>query len=350
MQAAVFEGLEQISVQDVPDPKLPDEESVILKVHACAVCGSDIRIFHHGNPRVRPPQIIGHEVAGEVVALGSKVTRFKIGDRLATGADVPCGECEWCRQGLGNNCAINYAIGYQFPGGFAEYMPLNGRTVRYGAVHRIPETLGYDEAAIAEPLGCVINGLELCHIQLGDTVVVIGAGPAGCMTMKLARSFGALKVIAVQRSRARLEVAARLGGADLVICSLDEDPVAAVIEATGGQGADVVLTANSSVQTHEMALKMVGNRGRVNLFGGVPSGAPPIALESNLIHYKELFLTGSHGSVPRQHRLALDVLAAGVIDAKQYITHIYPLSQIEKAFDAAEGHAGMKVIVRPQKG
>ena len=120
--------------------------------------------------------------------------------------------------------------------------------------------------------------------------------------------------------------------------------------ATGGQGADVVLTANSSVQTHEMALKMVGNRGRVNLFGGVPSGAPPIALESNLIHYKELFLTGSHGSVPRQHRLALDVLAAGVIDAKQYITHIYPLSQIEKAFDAAEGHAGMKVIVRPQKG
>jgi L-iditol 2-dehydrogenase len=330
-------------------PELPDDESVILKVHACAVCGSDIRILHHGNPRVHPPQIIGHEIAGEVVAVGDMVTRFRVGDRVATGADVPCGECEWCRQGLGNNCAINYAIGYQFPGGFAEYIPLNGRTVRYGAVHHIPANLSYDEAAIAEPLGCVINGLELCHLQLGDTVVVIGAGPAGCMTMKLSRSLGALKVIAVQRSRGRLETARELGGADLVICTEDQDPIAAVLEATDGQGADVVLTANSSVQTHEMALHMVRNRGRINLFGGLPKGAPALTVESNLVHYRELMLTGSHGSVPRQHRLALQVLAAGVIDPKPYITHRFPLSRIAEAIAVAEGHSGLKVIVRPQE-
>ena len=199
MRAAVFQGLEKMVVQQVPDPALPDDESLILKVHTCAVCGSDIRIFHHGNPRVKPPQIIGHEVAGEVVAVGSKVTRFKVGDRLATGADVPCGECEWCRNGLANNCATNYAIGYQFPGGFAEYMPLNGLTLRYGAVHHIPQGLSYEVASLAEPMGCCINGLELCNIKLGDTIVVIGAGPAGCMLMQLARSFGAAQVIAVQR-------------------------------------------------------------------------------------------------------------------------------------------------------
>ncbi|MFH1084912.1 MAG: alcohol dehydrogenase catalytic domain-containing protein, partial [Chloroflexota bacterium] len=140
MRAALFEGLDQLALRVVPDPVLPDEESLLLKVHACAVCGSDIRILHHGNPRVQPPQIIGHEVAGEVVAVGSRVTRFKVSDRLATGADVPCGECDWCRQGLANNCAINYAIGYQFPGGFAEYILLNQLTVRLGPLTRIPDS------------------------------------------------------------------------------------------------------------------------------------------------------------------------------------------------------------------
>ncbi|MFH1086310.1 MAG: zinc-binding dehydrogenase, partial [Chloroflexota bacterium] len=203
---------------------------------------------------------------------------------------------------------------------------------------------------LAEPLGCCINGLELCNVKLGDTVAVIGAGPAGCMLMRLARSFGALRVIAVQRSRARLEVARTLGGADAVICSQDGDPVPAVLAATDGQGADVVITANSSVETHEQALRMARNRGRINLFGGLGRGARPIALESNLIHYKELLLTGSHGSVPRQHRLALEVLAAGVIRASDYITHTFPLDQIGDAFRGAERRDGLKVIVHPHEG
>ena len=347
MKAAVFERLGDIAVKRVPDPELPDDEGLILKVHGCAVCGSDIRIFRHGNPRVSPPQIIGHEVAGEVVAVGSKVDRFRVGERVATGADVPCGACEWCRDGLANNCAINYAIGYQFPGGFAEYIPLNGLTLRHGAVHHIPAALTYDEATLAEPLGCCINGLELCQLKLGDTVVVIGAGPAGCMLMRLARSFGATRVLAVQRSRRRVEAAERLGGADAVICTEDTDPVEGVLAATGGQGADVAITANSSVESHQQALEMVRNRGRINLFGGLAKGSPPIALDSNLVHYRELLLTGSHGSVPRQHRLALDLLAAGVIDATAYITHTYPLDEIHSAFGVAERHLGMKVIVHP---
>ena len=350
MKAAVFQGLGRLTVLDMPEPDLPDDESLILKVHACAVCGSDIRIYHHGNPRVVPPQIIGHEVAGEVVAIGDKVTQFAVGDRLATGADVPCGQCEWCRQGLGNNCAINYAIGYQFAGGFAQFMPLNAITLRYGAVHRIPDRVSDDIATLAEPLGCCINGLELCHVQLGDTVVVIGAGPAGCMMMKLARSFGATRVLAVQRSRARVDIARTLGSADDVICSQDIDPVEGVWEATDGRGADVVITANSSVETHEQALRMARQRGRINFFGGLPKGSPPISLDSNLVHYKELMVTGSHGSVARQHRLALDLLAAGVIDGGAYITHTFSLDDIHAAFAAAEGHAGMKVIVHPWAG
>jgi L-iditol 2-dehydrogenase len=349
MKAAVFEGLERLALRQVPYPQLPDAASLILKVHACAVCGSDIRIFHHGNPRVEPPQIIGHEVAGEVVEVGSRVERFQVGDRLATGADVPCGVCEWCRKGLANNCAINYAIGYQFPGGFAEYMPLNALTLRHGAVHHIPFSLSYEEATLAEPMGCCINGLELCDVDLGDTVVVIGAGPAGCMLMRLARAYGASRVLALQRSRARLPLARELGEADQVLCTQDVDAVEGVLEATDGEGADVVITANSSVETHRQALNMVRNRGRINFFGGLPGDAPPISLESNLVHYKELRITGSHGSVPRQHRLALDLLAAGTIDGASFITHTFPLDEIVAAFEAAEGHEGMKVVVHPHQ-
>ena len=275
------------------------------------------------------------------------MTRFKPGDRIATGADVPCGECEWCRDGLGNNCATNYAIGYQFPGGFAEQMALNSMTLRHGAVHRIPPKLSYDEATLAEPLGCCINGLEMCDLKLGDTVVVIGAGPAGCMLMRLARSFGATRVLAVQRSRRRVEAARQLGGADEVICSEDTDPVQGVMDATGGRGADVAITANSSVETHEQALAMVRNRGRINFFGGLPKGARRISLDSNLVHYRELIITGSHGSVPRQHRMALELLSRGVIVAGDYISHTFALEEIRTAFDVAEKHVGMKVIVHP---
>jgi L-iditol 2-dehydrogenase len=111
MKAAVLEALNRLVVRDVPDPVVTDDESMVLKVRTCSVCGSDIRIFHHGNPRVVPPAILGHEVAADVVAVGKAVTRFKVGDRVAVGADVPCGECRWCREGLGNNCQVNYAIG-----------------------------------------------------------------------------------------------------------------------------------------------------------------------------------------------------------------------------------------------
>ena len=140
MKAAVLEALNTIAVKDVAEPACGDDEA-ILEVNACAVCGSDIRIFHYGNDRVKPPAVIGHEIAGRIVKTGREVTRVKTGDRIALGADVPCGTCHWCTNGMGTNCAINYAIGYQFPGGFQERMVLNATTLNYGPVTPIPDGL-----------------------------------------------------------------------------------------------------------------------------------------------------------------------------------------------------------------
>ena len=345
MKAAVLEELERIVVREVDDPQI-DDDSALLKVESVAVCGSDIRIFHHGNPRVKPPAIIGHETAGVVVKAGKNVSRVKEGDRVAIGADVPCGQCEWCRNGLGNNCSINYAIGYQIPGAFAQYMVLPRLVLEEGPVAPFSDKLSFDVAALAEPLACVINGLELVNLSLGKTAVLIGMGPIGCMMIDAAKAMGAVKVICVELSPARMEIAKRYG-ADVYIDPAAEDVIARCREETGGEGPDVVMTTCPSVEVHEQAIEMVAHRGYVNLFGGLGKHVRPMSVLSNTIHYKECFVTGSHGCVPRHHELAVKLLEAGMVRTEPIITHRFPLQEINQAFETMESQKGMKIIVHP---
>lgn len=345
MKAAILQNLNQMTVQEVQKP-IVDEDSALLKVESTAVCGSDIRIFRHGNPRVKPPAIIGHEIAGTIVAVGQKVTRVKEGDRVAIGADVPCGQCHWCRNGYGNNCTINYAIGYQIPGGFAQYMKLPRLVLEEGPVTPFSENLGFDEAALAEPLACAINGLERVNMSLGKSIVIIGLGPIGCMMIDLARIMGARKIIAIQRSAFRMNLA-KSYEADVYIVSEKEDVVKRCLEETDGEGPDIVVTTCGSVEAHEQAIQMVAHRGSVNLFGGLSKGARPMQILSNLIHYKECTVTGSHGSVPRHHELAVKLLETRKIRVKRLITHYFKLDEIQEAFTTAEQRHGMKIIVSP---
>lgn len=343
MLAAVLTELNNITLQEVPDPVI-DDDAALMRVEATSICGSDIRIFRHGNPRVHPPAILGHEASGAIVQVGKNVTRVKVGDRVAIGADFPCGNCKWCRNGMLNNCAVNYAVGYQIPGAFAEYMALP-KLLLQGPVTPIPDHLSFEEAALAEPLACAINGFELVNLSLGKSVVIIGLGPIGCMMIDLARLMGATKVIGVQRSKLRMEIA-KAYGADVYIDPNAEDVVARCLEETGGEGPDIVITAAGSVESHEQAIEMVGHRGYVNLFGGLAKGTRPLSVLSNTIHYKECFVTGSHGSTPRQHEIAVDLLAKRLVRVQPIMTHRFPLRQINEAFAAMEGRAGMKIMLQ----
>ena len=345
MKAAVLEALEKMVVKEVDDPQI-DDDSALLKVESVSVCGSDIRIFHHGNPRVKPPQIIGHETAGVVVKAGKNVTRVKEGQRVAVGADVPCGQCEWCRDGLGNNCSINYAMGYQIPGSFAQYLKLPRLVLEEGPVTAFSENLSFDDAALAEPLACALNGLELVNMGLGKTIAIIGMGPIGCLLIDVARVMGATKVIAAARGGPRMEIA-RKYDADVYIDSRSEDLVDRCREETDGEGPNVVITACQSVDVHEQAIEMVSHRGWVNLFGGLGKGARPMSVLSNTIHYKECFVTGSHGCVPRHHELAIEMLEKGIVRTEPIITHHYPLDEINRAFETMETRQGMKIVVHP---
>ncbi len=345
MKAAVLEALEKIVVKEVEDPRI-DDDSALLKVESVAVCGSDIRIFHHGNPRVKPPAIIGHETAGVIVEAGKNVARVKQGDRVAVGADVPCGQCHWCRNGLGNNCKINYAIGYQIPGALAQYMKLPRLVLEEGPVSPFGDAMSFDVAALAEPLACVLNGLELVNMSVGKTIVMMGMGPIGCMMIDAARAMGAVKVICVEPSPERMEIAKKYD-ADVYVNPKEEDVVARCRQQTGGEGPDVVMTTCPSVEAHEQAIEMVAHRGYVNLFGGLGKHVRPMSVPSNTIHYKECFVTGSHGCVPRHHELAVRLLERGMVRTEPIITHHFPLDRVNDAFRTMESQAGMKIIVHP---
>lgn len=347
MKAAILSGLKSINVEDVDKPDVVPG-SILLKVSNCAVCGSDIRIFNSGNERVEYPAIIGHEMAGEIVEIGEGVNKFSVGESVSIGADVPCGKCYWCQNGMGNCCDINYAVGYQFQGGFAEYCLLNPTIVNYGPVTKIPDGTPLDLAALAEPLACCINGLERVFFSAGKSVLVIGAGPIGIMLIKAAESFGASQTILADVDSKRLGMAEKFG-ADFLVNSSEENLVSFVDKVTGGRGVNAVFTACPSADAHETAVQVVAKRGFVNLFGGLPKDARNISISSNMIHYRESYLTGSHGSTPVQHQMALNLISNGRIDLNGLITHKFKLEEIEKAFDTVKNREGLKVLVNPQQ-
>ncbi len=348
MLVAAWYGPNDIRLEDRDIPKVTPG-TVLVKVKSCAVCGSDLRILGDGNPRISPPHILGHEISGEVFEVGEGVTGYSVGDRVSTGADVPCGECIHCKSGRPNCCDINYAIGYQFDGGYAEYILLDPLVVKYGPMQKFDSSLSWENASLAEPLACCINGYEraLYHKDMGGIVVIFGAGPIGLMLMMLGKGFYAVdKVIIVEPSQARRDMALRLG-ADVVIDPNNEDPVAEVMNITDNQGAQAIFTACPVIETHKQAIKMVAKRGVVNFFGGVPKNEPEIPLLSNFIHYREAYITGSHGSTPEQHAQALDMIASKTIDVSSLISESVPLSKIVEGFELAASGRLVKVIITP---
>ncbi len=345
MKAAVLEALEKLVVQEVPDPEMTDN-SVLLRVGACAVCGSDIRMFRHGNSRLQPPAVMGHEAAGEVVKVGKNVRGFKVGDRVALGGDMPCGKCDELQCKTINNCPLNYAMGYQYPGSFAEYVIINELVWDGGPAVVVPPHVSFEEAALAEPLACCINAMELCRPEEGDTMVVVGAGPLGILLTELGKRMGVAKTIVVNRSRPRLEVAKQFG-VDVTICSSEEDTVQRILDETGGKGADVILTACPSPEAQAQTIHYANNRARINFFGGLPKGQSIIPIDTNILHYKEIFLFGSHGADPKHLHRAVELIASGEIAIKKYISHTFPLDEAPQAFAAAEDKAGMRVVIKP---
>ncbi len=345
MKAAYVTGPMKIELRESAMPKAP-EDGILIAVKACGVCGSDLRRWREG-PRVDGDSLIaGHEISGVVEALGAQVKDFQFGERLAIAPDVHCGKCYYCEHGLYNLCINLHLIGITpgYNGGFAENIVLTAEILRGGVVHRVPATLSFVQAALAEPLSSVLAAHERAGTMLGDTVVVMGAGPIGCLHMLVAQTHGA-RVILSEPSEVRRQIATRFKP-ELIIDPMNQDLVAEVRRATGGRGADIAICANPIAATHTQAVELVRKRGKVVLFGGLPEASPMTTLDGNHLHYNEIQVSGSFSYHPTYHSMALEIIERGLIDSDQIITHTFPLNEIDRAFQTAASGEALKVMVR----
>ncbi|GGK88024.1 alcohol dehydrogenase [Sphaerisporangium melleum] len=346
MKVARFHAPGDIRVEDAPEPS-PGPGEVKIRVRNCSTCGTDVKIYKHGHHHIRPPRVMGHEIAGEVAETGAGVTGWTAGDRVQVIAAIPCGRCEECLRGRLTVCPNQESMGYHYDGGFAEYTVVPAKVLAVDGLNRIPDGVGFAEASVAEPLACVLNGQELARVAGGDDVVVIGAGPIGCLHVRLARSRGARRVFLADLNPGRLAMSAERVRPDAAISGQQVDIVDEVLKLTGGRGADVVITAAASGAAQQQAVQMAARQGRISFFGGLPKDDPVIAMDANLVHYRELTIVGANGSSPRHNARALDLIATGAVPVADLITHRIPLAGVLDGLEIVAQGAAIKVTVEP---
>jgi L-iditol 2-dehydrogenase len=349
MKAALMHDVEVAKVEDVGGPAL-DPAGAILRVEACGICGTDARTFFNGDPRAPAPWVLGHEPVGVLVEVGPDADLppdVSKGDRVFLGSILTCGECRWCREGFQNLCERHELYGYDpYPGAYAELAGVPPIATKN--LFSLPHDLPSDLATAADPFACALNGIEVADIQLGDSVVILGAGPIGCWQTLLARDRGAAKVFLSDISRERLDLA--LGHVGRFVDEAwvaGEGGVDEVLSRTGGAGAERVIVAAPSKQAQQDALEMAGKRARVVYFAGLPKHDSVSPLDMNQLHYKELTVLGAYGATHRQYRITMDYMNRRREDLAPIVTHRFPLDRIAEAFATIRSGTGLKVVIEP---
>jgi L-iditol 2-dehydrogenase len=334
MKALVFHAPGRMGLETVPDP-VPEAGGLVIRVKAAAVCGTDMRICKGIKTRgVRRPSVLGHEFSGVIEDTGGDPAWHR-GQRAAVCPALACGHCGPCREGASNICEWLTAYGYEIDGGFAESLHVPRGFVAAGNVIPLADQLSFEEAALAEPLACAINGQSMMGGVQGEHVAVLGAGPIGLLHVLLARAKGARRITVVQRSAPRREAALTLG-ADAAISP--EDAL--------GLRVDAAIVAAGSADLANLAAHMVRPRGRINLFAGFPVGEFP-RFDLNAVHYGEHHVTGAFGLTLAQFREALKLIVSGGVPAGRLVSHRVPLDQAMEAFALAGTGEALKAVITP---
>lgn len=342
MMAAVLYGKEHLQVEPVAIPTIGTGD-ILVRVKVALTCGTDVKVFRRGYHArmIVPPAVFGHELAGDVVAAGQEVTKFKIGQRVVAANSAPCDECFFCKRGLENLCEDLLFNN----GAYAEYIRIPARIVEKNT-YIVPDGVGYQDAALIEPLACVVRGFEESAPRAGDTVSIVGLGPIGLMFVKLAKLYGC-RVIAVGRRKTQLDRAAALGADHLIVGDDNADPVAQIRGMTHGRGVDVAIEAVGKPQTWHWAVNMVRRGGTVNFFGGCPNDSK-VNLDTALLHYSEITCKASFHHTPTYIRKALDLVSAGHITAGFFVNKEEPLTNLLEVMRHLMSHNGhLKTAIVP---
>jgi len=342
MRAAMLYGVRDLRLENVEVPEVAAGE-VLAKVRVATTCGTDLKIFQRGYVEkvIELPTIFGHEWAGEVDEVGEGLKWPKKGMRIRAGNSAPCLRCTMCQKGKYNLCEDMVWLW----GAYAEYIKIPARMVMVN-MQEIPQHVSYEEAAIAEPLACVLHGVEEAGVKFGDTVAIIGAGPIGLLHLVTVRRMGVEKAIIIDLVDERLNFAARLG-ADETINAGKMDVANTVRQLTCGYGVDVVIEAIGLPATWEQALKLVRKGGTVLEFGGCPPGTE-IKVNAEMLHYGELTVLGTFHATPLHFRKALNLIASRMIDVRPLITRKMMLEDIKEAFEILfTAKTEIKIAINP---
>jgi L-iditol 2-dehydrogenase len=342
-----------VSVEDAPEPKL-DPAGALLRVEACGICGTDARTFFNGDPRAPAPWTLGHEPVGVLEEVGPEAelpAGVARGDRVFLGSILTCGRCRWCTDGRQNLCERHELYGYEpYPGAYAELAAVPPIATRN--LFPLPEDLPSFLATVADPFACALNGVEVLDPELGDTVVILGAGPIGCWQTLLCRDRGVGSLLLSDVSAERLERALSIVGrfVDHAFVAGEDNGVEEVSRWTGGRGADRVIVAAPAKPAQSAALSMAGPRARLVYFAGLPKHDPVSSLDMNELHYKELSVLGAYGATHRQYRITMGYLNRRREDVAPIVTHRLALDRIADGFSAIKSGNGLKVVIEPGGG
>jgi L-iditol 2-dehydrogenase len=324
MTAAVLYGTEDVKIEKVPIPRV-DPGEVLVKVQVALTCGTDLKVYQRGYHArmIVPPALFGHELAGVVEEAGEGVKHFRKGMRVVALNSAPCQVCFYCSKHQENLCQDLLFNN----GAYAEYIKVPKRIVELNMLS-IPNAVSFEEAAMVEPLACVLRGLHETGVEIGDTVVIIGGGPIGLMFVQIAKLTGC-NVISVVKRDSQVAAAKRLGADEVVQITQVQDPVEAVrVLSPEKRGADVVIEAVGRPEAWEWSIDMVRKGGTVNFFGGCAAGTK-VSLDTDRLHYSEVTLKATFHHTPESVRKAFALIAEKKIRGADYITGEEPLSRLQ---------------------
>lgn len=341
MRSAVFYGKHDLRVEEHEMPVVGPHD-VLIQVKACGVCGTDVHIYEgdKGAAEVTPPTILGHEFSGVIREVGSQVKNYKAGDRVCIDPNCYCGACDPCRNGVAHYCENMIGYGTTVDGGFAEYCAVDERQV-----YLLGEHTTFEQGAMAEPVACCLHGIDMCEIQPGHQVVVIGGGMIGLLMLQLAKLAGAAKVALLEPVENKREVGRKLG-ADVCIDPLKEDVKGRLAEC-GMNWVNVVIECVGRPSTIEQAIDIAGNKAVVMMFG-LTKPDEEIAVKPFQIFQKELVLKASYIN-PYTQRRALDLINSGRLDVSSMVYAVCGLAELEDVLGRPEVRAKGKYVIDPGK-
>lgn len=336
MKAAVYLGVGQMEILDLPDPSTGSRD-VLVRVKAAGVCGTDIKTYRRGHPAFNPPVVLGHEFAGVVEKVGEEVSWLRVGDRVAVAPYVNCGKCRYCEAGRGELCEKRAHIG---GGAFAELVVVPEAVAVRGVV-RLPEAIPYEEGAILEPLACCVRALRYLHLARDSTLLIVGAGFMGILNALAARAlFGVERVVLAEVDPERRRIAREFG-----FPVVDPGPGDQNEEEMPGGEADAVILAVGAPDAFSVATRAARRGGVVHLFGGMPAGTY-LPVPSDLVHYSGVSLVGSSGFAVEDFEVAAELVFARKVNAAPLLGAKFPLSAVTSAIEATGGRV-LKTLVVP---